>query len=408
MHDKNISLKRSLSFQLVTYYGLGNIVGAGIYVLIGKVAGHAGLYTPISFLLASFVAALTAFTYAELSSRYPISAGESVYLQHSFNITWLSLIVGLLIILAGAISASTIIRGFVGYIQILINIPSELIIMTLVLILTSVAAWGITESVRVAAVFTFIAILGLVIIIIAAAPKLFTLSFEITNLPDLSDPIILQGVFIGAFLAFYAFIGFEDMVNVAEEVKDPVSNMPKAILLALVIATLLYFLIALISVITVSPIELADSNAPLALVYERATGHKPVLITLIGLFAIINGALIQIIMASRVFYGLSRQGWLPEILGRVHPKTQTPIIATVCISMLILIMALWLPIETLAKITSFLIFLIFASINLALWRIKQKEAKHPDQIINIPMWVPIAGALTSIAFVIFQLIVETK
>lgn len=406
MTHKNVSLKRSLSFQLVTYYGLGNIVGAGIYVLIGKVAGHAGLYTPLSFLIASLVAALTAFTYAELSARYPLSAGESVYLQKGFNITWLSLLVGLLIVLAGSVSAATIIRGFVGYIQVLIDLPSEFIILMLVALLAGVAAWGITESVRIAALFTFIAIFGLLIIIVVALPKAMTLSSEVPALPDLSSPVVLQGLFIGAFLAFYAFIGFEDMVNVAEEVIDPSSNMPKAILIALVIATSLYFLIAFLCVLIVPPSELAHSDAPLALVYERATGNKPLLISIIGLFAIINGALIQLIMASRVFYGLSRQGWLPEILGRVNRITQTPINATICVSFIILILSLWFPIEALAKTTSFLLFIIFTMINLALWRIKYKEQQHPDKIIKLPLWVPIAGALTSISFVIFQLLIE--
>lgn len=196
-------------------------------------------------------------------------------------------------------------------------------------------------------------------------------------------------------------------MNVAEEVKDPVRVMPKAILLALTIATVLYFLIAFLCIATVSPSELAMSDAPLALVYERATGNKPILISVIGLFAVVNGALIQIIMASRIIYGLSRQGWIPNILGQVHPKTHTPVFATLIVSVLVLVMALWLPIETLAKATSFLLFLVFSMVNLALWQIKHRETEHPKNIIKLPLWVPIAGALTSLLFVIFQLIIET-
>jgi basic amino acid/polyamine antiporter, APA family len=407
MIENKVSLKRNLSFQLVTFYGLGNIVGAGIYVLIGKVAGHAGLYTPLSFLIASIVAALTAFTYAELSSRYPLSAGEAVYLQKGFNISLLSLLIGLLIVMAGSISAATIVRGFVGYIQVLIGIPAELIIILLVTILGSVAAWGITESVRIAAIFTLIAIFGLLVIIFTASSKAFELTTQLPDLPSISSPAVIQGVFIGAFLAFYAFIGFEDMVNVAEEVKDPVNNMPKAILLALIIATTLYFCVAFLCILVVPPAELALSDAPLALVYERATGNKPVFISIIGLFAIVNGALIQIIMASRVFYGMSREGWLPSIIGIINAKTHTPIIATVIVSVFIIILALWFPIETLAKGTSFLLFIVFAMVNIALLRIKLLEKNHPEEIIRLPFWVPITGAIASLAFVIFQLIIES-
>lgn len=378
-----VSLKRSLSFQLVTYYGLGNILGAGIYVLVGKVAGHAGMYAPLSFLIASLVAALTAFTYAELSSRYPLSAGEAIYLQQGFNISALSVLVGLLIVLSGALSAATIVRGFVGYVQVLIDLPAEFIMLILVSILCGVASWGITESVRIAALFTFIEVLGLLLIIAVASPKAIEFSPQLPELQSLSDPVVLQGVFVGAFLAFYAFIGFEDMVNVAEEVRDPIRVMPKAIIVALLIATLLYLTITYLCIITVSPAELARSEAPLALVYERATGNKPILISVIGLFAVVNGALIQIIMASRIFYGLSRQGWLPAILAQVHPLTHTPIIATFLVSVVILVMALWLPIETLAKGTSFLLFTVFAMVNLALWRIKHRETEHPDKIIRL-------------------------
>jgi basic amino acid/polyamine antiporter, APA family len=406
--NNNVQLKRSLTLPLVTFYGLGNIVGAGIYVLVGKVAGHAGLFTPLSFIIASLVAALTAFTYSELSSRYPLSAGEAIYLQRSLNVPALSVLVGLLIVLAGTISAATITRGFVGYVQVLISIPSEFIVLALVIILGSVAAWGIKESVRIATVITLISIIGLVLIIIVASPAAIKAAPHLDELPSLTDLFVLEGIFVGAFLAFYAFIGFEDMVNVAEEVKDPVKVMPKAILLALIIATLLYFLIAFLCITVVSPTELARSNAPLALVYEQATGNKPVLISIISLISVVNGALIQIIMASRVLYGLSSQGWLPEIVGRVNPKTHTPIIATVFTSTLILVMALWLPIELLAKGTSFLLFIIFSMVNVALWRIKQGEAEHPEGIIKLPLWVPIAGAVTSLSFVVFQLLIELR
>ena len=307
MDESELQLKRGITLPLLTYYGLGNILGAGIYVLVGKVAGFAGLYAPLSFLIASLAAVFTAFTYAELSARYPLSAGPAVYMQRGFNIPPLSFLAGILIMLAGCVSAATMFRGFVGYIQIFLSLPDELIIVTMVVILGTIAIWGITESARVAAVLTVIEVTGLLIIIFVAAPVSVSAPEYISSLPPLLDSLQIQGVFLGAFLAFYAFIGFEDMVNVAEEVQNPSRNMPIAILLALGIATAIYFIVIYVCLSVVSPLELSNADAPLGLVYERATGKEPVLISAIGLCAVTNGALIQIIMGSRILYGLSRQ-----------------------------------------------------------------------------------------------------
>lgn len=399
------TLKRSLSLALFTFYGLGNILGAGIYVLVGKVAGYAGLYAPLSFLIASLVAVFTAFTYAELSARYPFSAGPAVYLQRGFNITLLSLLAGILIALAGCISAATMFRGFIGYIQIFLNLPDAIIIITMVTILGSIAAWGITESARTAAFFTIIEVTGLIIIIFVAGKSSFNIPAYIASLPPLSGTGQLAGIFIGAFLAFYAFIGFEDMVNVAEEVREPTRNLPIAILLAVGIATLLYFLVIMICITLITPEDLSNTDAPLALVYERATGTKPVLISAIGLCAVINGALIQIIMASRILYGLSYQKWLPSLFSYIHPVTRTPLISTLCVTILIIVMAIWLPIVTLAKATSFLIFTVFTLVNLALLKLKLTEPQ-PDGIICVSVWVPALGFISSASFVIFQFLIE--
>ena len=401
MADKDIKLNRSLSLSLVTFYGLGNIVGAGIYVLIGKVAGHAGYFTPVSFILASLVAAITAFTFAELSSRYPLSAGEAVYIQNGFGLKQLSLSVGLLIVLTGIVSASTIARGFVGYLGVFIELPDWLVIIGLLCFLGGLAAWGITQSVRVAAIFTLIGMFGLVLVIYVTLPYVRSLPDQLPAFVPGPDLNTWSGIFLGAFLAFYAFIGFEDMVNVAEEVKEPEKNLPLSILLALTLATFFYIALAVSSLLVVSPKELVQSDAPLAVVYETATGNKPLLISIISLFAVVNGALIQIIMASRVCYGLSKQGWLPEIIGKVSDKTHTPVNATLLITLIIIVMALWLPIETLARATSYLLLVIFTLVNLALVRIKRRKTEK-DNIFVVPMLVPVTGAITCIVFLLLQ------
>jgi amino acid transporter len=229
--------------------------------------------------------------------------------------------------------------------------------------------------------------------------------------PTLSDfyPLldggVWQGIFIGGFLAFYAFIGFEDMVNVAEEVRQPERNMPRAILLALLVATLLYFTVATVAIGSVPLAGLAASDAPLAYLYQEVTGRNPVVITLIGMFAVINGALIQIIMAARVCYGMGRRRWLPLMFARINTVTRTPVLATASVALLVLVMALWLPLETLAKATSYFLLLVFTLVNLSLWRLKRISV-HPHGIISIPLWIPVAGFFASLVFVLVQAAID--
>jgi len=403
MDTSTAELKRSLSLSLLTLYGLGNILGAGIYVLIGKVVASAGLFTPWSFLIASVIAGLTAFSYAELSARYPVSAGEAVYLQAGFNLKYISAGVGILIIFAGVVSAAAISRGFVGYFHQFWALPAPLIITLLVCSLGLLATWGIVESVRVAALFTLVEILGLVIIVWIALPDATTLGQRVSAMSAPSEFSQWNGILLGGILAFYAYIGFEDMVNVAEEVRDPQRNMPAAILIALVVSTLLYTAVSVVAIASGSIEELGSSEAPLALIYERAAGAPPLLISAIAMAAVVNGALIQTIMASRVCYGLSRQGWIPAIFGRVNARTQTPVHATITIACCILLMALLLPVETLARVTSLLLLIVFALINLALWRIKRHIETDYDGF-KAARWVPLAGFLSSLGFLGYQLL----
>lgn len=396
------TLKRAFSLPLLTLYGLGTILGAGIYVLLGGVAGSAGVHAPLAFLLAAVLAGFSAFSYAELSARFPLSAGEAVYTQRAFGRAWLATLVGLLIISIGVVSTATLLNGFVGYLQVFWSLPEWLIIVFVLGLLSGVSMWGISQSAWLAAITTLIGVAGLLLIIAVSAP-----SFEPgvllhrALLPSV-DLLTLSGILGGAFIAFYAYIGFEDIVNVAEEVREPSRNLPRAVLLALLISTLLYMLVSLAALSVLSPGQLAQSGAPLALVYQQATGSEPVMITLIGLVAVINGALIQIIMASRVLYGMAAQGWLPRALARVNPRTRTPLRSTALVSVTILLLALWLPLLTLAEITSVITLVVFSLVNLALWRIKRRDPR-PVGIAVFPLWLPVAGCLFSLAFVLFQL-----
>lgn len=396
------SLKRALSLPLLTFYGLGTILGAGIYVLIGEVAAGAGHYTPLAFLLAAVLAGFSAFSYAELSARYPFSAGEAVYAERAFGKRWLAVLTGMMIVLVGVVSTATLVNGFVGYLQVFFQLPPWLIIAMLVMALSGLAVWGISESAWVAAGTTLIEMGGLLLVLWVGWPQaaIGPALLDIVT-PEL-DVLTLTGILAGAFVAFYAFIGFEDIVNVAEEVREPSRTIPKAIMLALVVATVLYMLIALVAVSLLAPSQLAASDAPLALVYEQATGKAPVFISLISLAAVVNGALIQIVMASRVLYGMASQGWIPPQLSAINPATHTPVRSTLVISTAILVLALWLPLLTLAEITSLITLLIFSLVNLSLLRIKWRN-ELVEGVVSFPFWIPLAGFICSFCFALFQL-----
>lgn len=396
-------LKRNVTLSMLVFYGLGNIFGAGIYVLIGEMAGIAGIYIPLSFLLACIVVSFTALTYAELSARYPVSAGEAVYINAGFNSPILSTFIGLSIALTGILSSATILDGFNGYLSTFIQTPEIVTSLIVLMVISAIAIWGITQSIAITALLTLIETIGLAMIIYVGFEYV---SWDMNTLESFTPPIefsTLNAIVLGAFLAFYAFIGFEDMVNIAEEVKNPTKTMPKAIISTLIIATLFYIAIAIISISVVPVNELAHSNAPLAKVYETATNSKATILSVIALFAVINGALIQIIMVSRIFYGMSTQGWLPGFLGVVHPKTRTPINATIFACLLVFLLATAFPILTLAQSTSFLIFIIFTLVNISLIRIKLKDP-HPQDIKTYPMIIPVIAIILNLTLLGFQIV----
>ena len=313
----------------------------------------------------------------------------------------LSLVVGLLVVLSAVVSAATLSNAFVGYLQVFLSVPHAAAIILTVVVAGLVAAQGIKESAFAAMVLTLIEVGGLLLIVWVGRNGLAEFPQRVAEFVPAFDGKIWTGIMVGAFISFYAFIGFEDMANVAEEVKNPHRNLPLGICLALGGATILYGIIAVVAVLSLPTSELAATDAPLALIYERNTGSSPVIITFISLFAIINGLLVQIIMASRILYGLSSRAWLPAILKKVNPRTHTPVFATVLIALLILIFALWFPLVKLAQITSFVVLVIFAVVNLACIRIKLSEP-HPEDVRTFPIIIPILGFISFVSFVIFR------
>ena len=395
------TLKRNVTLPMLIFYGLGNIFGAGIYVLIGKIAGISGIYLPLSFLIACIVVFFTAMTYAELSARFPHSAGVAVYINAGFKIPLLSTVVGVTIALSGLLSAATLLDGFYSYLTFFIHTPEIVTTLMAVIIISSIAIWGISQSITITAVLTLVETFGLCMVIYVGFGDI---SWDAKTLHSFIPPMnftLINAIILGAFLAFYAFIGFEDMVNIAEEVKDPSNTMPKAIIITLMIATFVYIIIALVSISVLSADELSNTNAPLAKVYETAANSDAAILSLIAMFAVINGALVQIIMASRIFYGMSKQGWIPGILSIVHPQTHTPINATILAGLIVFILSTYFPIVTLAQSSSFLIFIVFTLVNISLIRIKHKDP-HPEGIRTYPIAIPITAIVLNLILLGFQ------
>lgn len=394
---KRPALRRRLGLPLLVLYGTGITVGAGIYVLIGAVAGHAGIYAPWSFLLAAIVVTFTVSSYIELATRFPVSAGQAAYVRAAFGSRLLSTITGLFSVVVGLVSASTVTVGSVGYIKQFVDLPQGILVVIVVIVLGAVAAWGILESVLLASVFTLIEVGGLLAIIVAAVYSGVPAVSALT--PPPLDIGILSGVAFASLLAFFAFIGFEDLVNVVEEIKVPNRDLPRAMILTLLISTVLYIAIAAIAVTAVPIDQLAASSAPLSLVFRKVADVSPATISAIAIFATLNTILAQMTLAARVIYGMAQQGDLPEAMGRVHPRTGTPILATVLIIAVVIALALTVSFERLAESTSLATLAVFALVNLALLRLRYRGVKTDAPHVTVPVWVPAMGLLTCVTMI---------
>jgi len=398
-----VPLRRRLDLPLLVLYGTGITIGAGIYVLIGEVAGHAGTFAPWSFVLAAAVMALTVASYAELSTRFPVSAGEAAYVMAAFQSRAFATAVGLLSVAIGVISSAAVALGSVGYIQQFIPLPQYLIALAVLALLGGVAAWGILESVVLASIFTLIEVGGLLIVIVAAVYGDLPFAAAITTLPPMSTTA-LSGIAFGGLLAFFAFIGFEDLANIVEEARVPHRDIPRAMVLTLLISTVLYVLVAAIAVSAVSTERLASSTAPLSLVFREVAGVSPATISAIAIVATLNTILAQMTMAARVIYGLAREGSLPAFFARVNPRTRTPLPATAFVVLAIVPLALLVPLTPLAELTSLATLAVFSVVNLALLWLRWRGVESLVPHVTVPTWVPAVGLATCIAMIAHALL----
>ena len=381
-------LKRRIGLGLLTAYGVGVMVGAGIYVLVGAVAAEAGLWAPLSFVIAGLIAAPTALSYAEFSTRLPEAAGEALYVARGFRANWLGTIVGMGIVAAGAVSAAAVLRGGAGYLIAVTGLPFGWTVAGLGLFLVAVAIVGVLESLALAALFTVVEVIGLGLVIYAGTTAAPVAEF------GMPPEIVWSGVTAGAVLAFFAFIGFEDIVNMAEEVARPEHVLPRAILLSLLITSLLYALVSFAAVRAVPLGKLGQSEQPLALVWQAARGGDAAFLSLIAVVAALNGVLAQIVMASRVLFGLGKRTAALSIFHHAHPRFGTPVLATVLVGALVIPGALLLPVSDLAEVTSAILLGVFVLVNAALIAMKRGSPEAP---FRVPAAVPAFGLAASIA-----------
>jgi basic amino acid/polyamine antiporter, APA family len=387
-----VTLRRSLTFGPLLFYGLAVIVGAGIYVAIASVIGRAGAAAPLSFLLAGVAASMTGLCYAELASRFPEASGAAAYVKQGFGSDRVAQVIGVALTLAVAIAAASIASGAVHYLSLLIDLPPTALIGLLIATFTLLAMAGVRESAGFAAVIGAVEILGL--LFAAGAGFLAAPSFEVAAMLP-SSFTAWQGVVAGAFIAFFAFIGFESLANMAEEAKDPRRTVPYSIVAAVLVSALLYVVVAAALVFAGS-----GGQSPLIDLFQ---GSHATLFAAVGALAIANGVLVEIMMLARLFYGMARRRQLPAFLGRVHPRTRTPIVASALAGGIVLATALLVPFEELLALANGLTLGIFAVVDLALWRIQRRQPAG-EGVFAVPRWVPPAGAALAVGLILAEVV----
>ncbi|WP_440065800.1 APC family permease [Streptosporangium sp. OZ121] len=395
------SLKRVIGRKVLLLFVVGDILGAGIYALVGKVAGHVGgaLWAP--FLVAFVLAALTATAYAELVGKYPQAAGAALYANKAFNIPFVTFIVAFAVLMSGITSASAAARAFGGdYLGEFVTLPVVVGAFIFLGLITLVNFAGISESIKVNVVLTIIEAFGLLVIIAIGIFALVSgdgdpgraLEFHPANGAFL-------GVLGGTALAFYALLGFEDSVNLAEEAKEPQRDFPRALFGGLTIAAIIYMGVAFTATMLVDTKTLTDSSGPLLEVVKVAgLAFPPKLFALIALLAVGNTALINMLMASRLVYGMAREGIVPRVFAAVHPTRSTPWVAIVFTVGVAAVLVATGDVGGLADTTVLLLLCVFTLVNVAVLLLRGDRVDHDH--FRAPSWMPVLGAVVCFVLVL--------
>ncbi|MQA93663.1 MAG: amino acid permease [Streptosporangiales bacterium] len=392
-------LKRAIGPKLLLLFVIGDILGTGIYATTGKVAGKVGgaLWAP--FLIGFVVALLTAASYVELVGKYPRAAGAALYTQKAFKVPFLTFIVAFLVMCSGLSSASAAARAFGGdYFAEFASVPTIVVALIFILALAALNYRGVSESVKANIVFTTIELTGLLVILGIGAYAIFTGAGEPARLTefDAGDGQGLLLALLGSTaLGFFAFVGFEDSVNMAEETKDPARNFPRAIFLGVAITGTVYVLVGVVSSLLVDYKVLEGSSGPLLEVVKAGgVAFPPMLFAAIALFAVSNSALINMMMASRLTYGMANERILPRIFSKVDPRRQTPVAGIVFVTILAIGLISTGEIEGLGDTTAFLLLIVFTIVNVAVLVLRKDTVEHGH--FRAPTWMPVLGALFSL------------
>ncbi|MFC3998972.1 APC family permease [Nocardiopsis sediminis] len=400
-------LKRVMGPKLLLLFVIGDILGTTVYSLTGQVAGRVGGALWVPFLVAFVVAFLTAFSYLELVSKYPRAAGAALYVHKAFGVHLLTFMVAFAVMCSGITSASSAAQGFSGdYLAAVVgpDVPGWAVAIGFLLVLAGINLRGISESVKINVVLTLVEVSGLVIVVVFGAIALFGGSGNPEIAPDpgrlvqfdeSSGPFF--AVTSATALAFFAMVGFEDSVNMAEETKDPVKTFPRVVLLGLCITAVIYLTIAVITSTLVPTDLLAESDGPLLLVVQAAAPWFPaVLFSIIAMFALTNTALINMLMASRLLYGMANERIIPRAFGSVLAARRTPWVSILFTSGIAVILVSSVTIADLGGTTSLLLLVVFAVVNVAVLVLRKDKVEHAH--FKAPTWAPVLGALTCLFF----------
>ncbi len=395
------TLHRSIGPTQMALYGLGSMLGAGVYGLMGKAAGQVGNAVWLAFVVALVAALLTALSYASLGSRYPRAAGAAYVTQRAYGFPLLSFMVGLALVCSGLTSIATQSRVFAANLIELVGLdglPVAWLALGFLLIMTGIVFRGIRESMWVNVLCTIVEASGLILVVAVGFSYWGSVDYFETPAAPGDDHVILI-VMQGAVLAFFAFIGFEDMYNVAEEVRDPQRTIPLGLITAMVAAAILYIAVAITAVSVVPWQELGTAPGPITEVVSRAAPIiPPILFTGITLFAVANTGLVNFVTASRLLYGMGRQGLLPAFFGRVHSDRRTPHIAILVLFLILVPLALAGTISELASATVLLLLSVFAVVNGSLFVLKGRKSEEPGKF-EIPRFVPALGVLVCVVLI---------
>ncbi|MEW1835311.1 APC family permease [Microbacterium sp. NPDC079995] len=395
--DTPTRLKRGITGPLLFAFILGDVLGAGIYALMGVLAAEVGgmLWAPL--LVALLLALLTAGSYAELVTKYPRAGGAAVFAERAFRSPLVSFLVGFCMLAAGVVSAAGLAIAFAGdYFSTFIDLPAPLVAVVFLAVVGALNARGIRESMGANLVMTLVELSGLVIVIVVVAILVAGGGGDPGRVFELpTDAALPTAVLGGAIVAYYSFVGFETSANVIEEVRDPRRSYPRALFASLVTAGVVYVLVGLASAIALPPGDLVDSSGPLLDVVAAAgVGVPPWLFSLIALVAVANGALLTMIMASRLAYGMSEQGLLPEVLGRVLPKRRTPWVAILATTLVAMLLTLIGDLSLLAETVVLLLLFVFLSANVSVLVLRRDRVEHD----HFRVWtaVPILGVASCV------------